>query len=79
MKPSIKAKYIPLISGAAFFGLTILVEIIQILKLNQGRFIYTLDDAYIHLALAENIMQGHYGVNLGEFSALSSSILWPFL
>jgi hypothetical protein len=46
---------------------------------NGGRFIYTLDDPYIHLALAENIARGHYGVNLGEFSAPSSSIVWPFL
>jgi len=41
--------------------------------------VFTLDDAYIHLALAENIMQGHYGINLNEYSAPASSILWPFL
>ncbi|PKL42799.1 MAG: hypothetical protein CVV41_12270 [Candidatus Riflebacteria bacterium HGW-Riflebacteria-1] len=40
---------------------------------------FTLDDAYIHLALAENIMQGHYGINLNEYSAPASSIIWPFL
>ncbi len=53
--------------------------LIQILRLNQGFFTYILDDAYIHLALAENIARGTYGVNLGEFAATSSSILWPFL
>ena len=40
---------------------------------------YTLDDPYIHMALAENIARGHFGVNLGEYSNPSSSILWPWL
>ncbi|MEN8216935.1 MAG: hypothetical protein ABFS56_11305 [Pseudomonadota bacterium] len=47
--------------------------------LNNGKLVYTLDDPYIHLALAENIAKGHYGINLNEFSAPSSSIIWPFL
>ena len=50
-----------------------------ILWFNQGFFTYTLDDPYIHLALAQNLAQGHYGINTGEFSAPSSSIIWPFL
>ena len=41
--------------------------------------VYTLDDPYIHLTLARQIGQGHYGINPGEFAAPSSSILWPFL
>ena len=45
----------------------------------QGGFTYTLDDPYIHLALAEGIADGGYGLNPGEFAAPSSSILWPFL
>lgn len=40
---------------------------------------YTLDDPYIHMALAENIARGHFGVNLGEYSNPSSSIAWPWL
>jgi hypothetical protein len=44
-----------------------------------GKIVYTFDDAYIHLALAENIARGHYGVNWGEASAPCSSVLWPFL
>jgi len=47
--------------------------------MNGGQFIYTLDDPYIHLRLAENILKGHYGINSSEYSAPSSSILWPFL
>lgn len=44
-----------------------------------GELTYSLDDAYIHLALAEGLWQGHHGINPGEASAPSSSILWPYL
>lgn len=44
-----------------------------------GHLVYSLDDPYIHLALAKSIAQGHYGINAGEHSAPSSSVLWPFL
>ena len=54
-------------------------EFAAIRRIDQGRFVYTLDDAYIHLALAERIAQGHYGINLGEVSAPASSVVWPFL
>ncbi len=56
-----------------------LVELAMILWLNSGHFTYTLDDPYVHLALAERIREGHYGINLGEPSAPASSILWPLL
>lgn len=59
--------------------LLIAIELTAILKINDGHFGYTLDDTYIHMALAENINLGHYGVNPGEVSSPSSSIIWPFL
>jgi len=65
--------------GVGFVLLVFLVELAAILILNAGHFTYTLDDAYIHLALAERIHGGHYGVNAGELAAPSSSIVWPFL
>ena len=55
------------------------IELAAIVTMNSGRFVYTLDDPYIHLAMAENIRLGHYGVNPGELSAPASSIIWPFL
>ncbi len=64
--------FVLLLSGFQF-------ELSAILAMDQGRFIYSLDDPYIHLALAQHIAQGHYGINLSEISAPSSSILWPFL
>src|SRR2546426_11682940 len=54
-------------------------EISAILLINPGHLVYALDDAYIHLSLSENIARGHYGVNLGESSSPSSSILWRFV
>ncbi|HWB49026.1 MAG TPA: hypothetical protein VG651_07940 [Stellaceae bacterium] len=50
-----------------------------ILCLCDGRLIYSLDDPYISLALADQIAQGHYGINAGEPSSPASSILYPFL
>ncbi len=50
-----------------------------VLRANNGQFVYTLDDPYIHLALAENIADGHYGINSSESAAPSSSVLWPVL
>ena len=52
---------------------------IAVLVKTGGVWGYTLDDPYIHLALAEEIARGHYGVNPNSFSAPSSSVLWPFL
>jgi hypothetical protein len=49
------------------------------LSLNRGYFGYTLDDAYIHLSVSEQIWHGEYGVNPGEFSTPSSSIAFPFI
>ncbi len=41
--------------------------------------IYSLDDAFIHLDVARNILHGTYGINAGEPSSPSSSIIWPWL
>ncbi|SPF75677.1 hypothetical protein ALP8811_00670 [Aliiroseovarius pelagivivens] len=44
-----------------------------------GVFEYPLDDVYIHLAVAEQIAAGGYGVNPGEFTSAASSPIYPFL
>ncbi len=44
-----------------------------------GAFIYALDDPYIHLALAESILEGGFGVNPGDYAAASSSMIYPYL
>lgn len=49
------------------------------LNLTSGVLVYSLDDPYIHLSVAENILIGGYGVNGGEFASPSSSIIYPFI
>lgn len=46
----------------------------------QVWFVYALDDAYIHLAVAKNLAESFtWGFNPGEFSSPTSSLLWPVL
>ncbi len=70
---------IPLIIGISFLLVIVLIEYFSIIHLNNGKMVYTLDDPYIHLALAQHILNGHYGINSSQFSAPSSTILWPFI
>ena len=60
-------------------GAILLALFLSILKLNNGTFIYSLDDPYISLALSDQIRHGNYGINAGLHAAPSSSILEPFL
>ncbi|WP_244395979.1 hypothetical protein [Beijerinckia indica] len=54
--------------------------LLSIYYLNKNlSVIFSVDDPYIHLALAENISHLHYGINVNEFASPSSSIIWPFL
>lgn len=44
---------------------------------NDNRFIYILDDPYIHLAIAKNFSaNGNWGIDEFSFTASSSSLLW---
>ena len=58
------------VTGAILLGL-----ILSILKLNNGTFIYSMDDPYIALALSDQISHGNYGINAGQHAAPASSIL----
>jgi hypothetical protein len=50
------------------------------LSRNDGAFVYAVDDAYIHLAIAKNLARyGVYGVTPHETAMASSSIAWPWL
>ncbi len=66
---------------AALATFAVLVSVIAaaILLMTGGHLIYSLDDPYIHVAMAERLMKGHYGINLGEVTSPSSSVIWPFL
>jgi hypothetical protein len=54
-------------SGSAILLITTLV-------MTRGHFSYYLDDAYIHLALAQQIAHGHYGLNASEPSSPSQAL-----
>ena len=66
------------LTGLLFLAPVFLL-MLSVIALNGGAFFYTLDDPYIHLTLARQIFNGHYGINAGEFSAPSSSIIWPLI
>jgi hypothetical protein len=48
--------------------------------LTGGEFSYPLDDPYIHMQIAKNIVEsGTWGINEGEFGSASSSLLYTIL
>lgn len=67
------------IVSTIFYLIASVIVVAFAIRAADGHLIYTLDDPYIHLAVAENILHGGYGVNLNEFSSPSSSMVWPFL
>lgn len=67
---------------AAAVGLTafwLLATLWAMLGRTDGLLVYALDDPYIHLSVAETLLNGGYGVNVGEYASPSSSIIYPFL
>jgi hypothetical protein len=47
---------------------------------NDGHFVYAVDDAYIHMAMAKNFSQhGVWGITKYEFTSSSSSLLWTLV
>ncbi len=53
---------------------------IQAVSVFAGRYIYPLDDAYIHLSMARNFAEaGTWGITQYEFSSTTSSPLFTFL
>jgi hypothetical protein len=66
---------------AVVLGVTLpsLIAMAMVITANGGEFAYGMDGPYIHMAMADQIRQGHYGLNPGEPASPSSSILYPFL
>jgi hypothetical protein len=70
----------PLIVALLILFVIVFVCLLTSLHYTNGHLTYTLDDAYIHMAMAKNISQfGMYGVTKYEFSSSSSSPLWTIL
>jgi len=73
-------KHWSLISVIVVLWIILAVTVSLSLKHNDGHLIYALDDAYIHLAIAKNIvLYKNWGVTQYEFSSCSSSLLYPLL
>lgn len=68
-----------LVAGALFLAAVAWLVATSI-RLNDGRFIYALDDAYIHMATARTLaLSGVWGVSPDGFTSSSSSLIWPLL
>jgi hypothetical protein len=78
MKPALGVSIYPPIITAIWALLSLTVVMIS-LYLCGNRLIYSLDDPYITLKLANVILGGGYGINASEYSSPSSSILYPFM
>jgi hypothetical protein len=78
MKNSLTDK-IPFVVSIIFFVFTALTYLI-ILWLNNGGFVYVLDDPYIHMTIAKHLaLEGKWAVNGMDFSSAASSPLWSLL
>ncbi len=67
------------LSSAVFLLVSILYAV-RLWDLTSGRNLYTIDDAYIHMAIAKNFaFHGVYGISKHYFSNASSSPLWTLL
>lgn len=75
-----KYNYTPvLLSIFILFGLTFYL-ILRILIFTGWNYVYPLDDAYIHLSIAKNLVQhGVWGITKFGFTSSSSSPLWTLL
>ncbi len=73
-------RYWPLAAALAGSAAVLVGLYAVIRELCGGALVYGLDDAYIHLAIAANLVEhGAWGVNAGEFSSTSSSLSWPLV
>lgn len=69
----------PIAFGAIGGVLTFVLFTLFSMSRGTGGFEYALDDVYIHLAMADQIAMGGYGVNEGELASAASSPLYPLL
>ncbi len=70
----------PLLGALALLLLTVYLLRVISLRRTQGNVVYALDDAYIHMAMAKNLVRhGVWGVTADDFSSTSSSPLWTLL
>ena len=73
-------KYAPLLAGLTFVAVTVAALEYLAMKKTGGHFCYPLDDPFIHMALAKNVLlHGNWGINASGFTSTSSSPLFTIL
>ena len=73
-------QYAPLLLALLLLLLTTVIVLSVSMSYNDGHVVYSLDDPYIHMAMAKNLaIYGTWGVNRHEFTSSSSSLLWTLL
>lgn len=79
MRDTLKRHW-PLIIAIGTFWIVVALWLMFSLSLNQGHLVYSLDDTYLHMAIAKNFAQhGIWGMTRYAFSSSSSSLLWTLL
>ncbi len=75
-----KGSSIAFFLAVIFCTLLLWFTIYRIMQHTNGMFSYVVDDAYIHMQIAKNLaFHGTWGINAGEFSSASSSLLYTVL
>ena len=70
----------PFLVPALLFAVVTAVSAAAAVRQGEGHLVYSLDDAYIHMAMAKNLARhGVWGVNASGFASASSSLLWTAL
>ncbi len=73
-------KYYPLIISLLIFWVAIIIIFFFTISNTGGHLFYTLDDPYIHMAIAKNLVKhGIWGITKYEFTSCSSSPLWTLI
>ncbi|HSC39618.1 MAG TPA: hypothetical protein VLD19_17155, partial [Chitinophagaceae bacterium] len=73
-------KYAPLLAGLTFVAVTVAALEYLAMKKTGGHFCYPLDDPFIHMALAKNVLlHANWGINASGFTSTSSSPLFTIL
>jgi len=69
-------KYLPFLSGFSFVAVIVAVLEYLAIKKTGGHFCYPLDDTFIHMAVAKNlVLHGNWGITPAGFVSCSSSPL----
>ena len=72
-------KHWPVVAATLVLWL-VLAGVLAVSVRRNGGLVYALDDTYIHMAVAKNLVHhGVFGVTEYEFSSSSSSLLWSLL